>query len=84
MGPYAPSRPVARGHRGGPRSDLRTELIVVANAAVVERALEAYREGRGDFADYVIREHALVAGAKEVVSFDRALRDEDGFRMIGG
>jgi predicted nucleic-acid-binding protein len=63
---------------------LRTELIVVANAAVVERALEAYREGRGDFADYVIREHALVAGAKEVVSFDRALRDEDGFRMIGG
>lgn len=63
---------------------LRTELIVVADAAVAERALEAYQQGHGDFADYVIREHAMVAGAKEVVTFDRALKDEDGFRMIGG
>jgi len=61
---------------------LRTELIVVADAAVAEAALEAYRTGKGDFADYVIREQAKAAEASEVVTFDRALRGESGFRIL--
>jgi len=61
---------------------LRTELIVVADAAVAEAALEAYRTGKGDFADYVIREQAKAAEASEVFTFDRALRGESGFRIL--
>src|SRR5437764_1356636 len=61
---------------------LRMELIVVADAGVVERALSAYRSGRGDFADYLIREQALAADATEVVTFDRLLKGEDNFRIL--
>ena len=62
---------------------LRTELVVVANPAVIDRALTAYRNGKGDFADYLIREQAFAAEAREVVKFDRALKGEAGFRVIG-
>jgi predicted nucleic-acid-binding protein len=57
-------------------------LVVVADAAVIDRALHSYRGGRGDFADYLVREQARAAGAEEVVTFDRALKGEDGFRSI--
>jgi predicted nucleic-acid-binding protein len=46
---------------------------------LVARALEAYGRGRGDFADYVIREVARSAGCTETLTFDRTLLDEDGF-----
>ena len=61
---------------------LRTELIVVAAAAVIERSLAAYRKGKGDFADYLVREQARAIDAGDVVTFDRALKGEDGFRVI--
>lgn len=61
---------------------LRTELIVVSDTAVVESALAAYRAGKGDFADYLIREQAKAAGATEVVSFDKAIKGEAGFRVV--
>ena len=61
---------------------LRTELIVVADMAVVENALAAYRAGKGDFADYLIREQSKAAGATEVATFDRAIKGEAGFRVV--
>jgi predicted nucleic-acid-binding protein len=61
---------------------LRTELIVVSDIRVLDRALDAYREGKGDFADYLVREQALAADATEVITFDRLLKGEDGFRLI--
>lgn len=60
----------------------RTELIVLADAGVAERSLEAYRGGKGDFADYLIREQAKSGEANEVVTFDRQLKGEDHFRLI--
>ena len=42
-------------------------------------AIHAFNAGRGDFADYVIREHARSAGYDEVATFDRALLREAGF-----
>jgi predicted nucleic-acid-binding protein len=62
---------------------LDTESIVVADPSVARGALAAYRDGSGDFADYIIREQALAAGASEVVTFDRALRGETGFKILG-
>lgn len=61
---------------------LRTELIVVADMAVVENALAAYRAGKGDFADYLIREQSKAAGATEVATFDRVIKGEAGFRVV--
>ena len=43
-------------------------------------ALDAYERGRGDFADYLIREDARAEGCEAVVTFDRALLREEGFR----
>jgi predicted nucleic-acid-binding protein len=63
---------------------LHTELIVVSEAVVCENALAAYRVGRGDFADYLIREQARAAEASEVLTFDRALKGESGFRILAG
>ncbi len=39
----------------------------------VRRATDAFAKGRGDFADYLIREHARDAGCTAVATFDRAL-----------
>jgi predicted nucleic-acid-binding protein len=43
------------------------------------RALDAYEAGKGDFADYLIREHARAAGCEDVATFDRVLLKERGF-----
>jgi predicted nucleic-acid-binding protein len=43
------------------------------------RAIDAFATGRGDFADYLIREDALAAGCSSVVTFDRELLREVGF-----
>jgi predicted nucleic-acid-binding protein len=59
-----------------------TELVVVSSAATIDRALAGYRTGRAAFADYLIREHARLAGAKEVVTFDRSFSGESGFRIL--
>jgi predicted nucleic-acid-binding protein len=44
------------------------------------RALAAFVVGKGDFADYVIREHGLAAGCTVVATFDQALLKETGYR----
>ena len=62
---------------------LDADMIVVADVGIARRALVAYRDGAGDFADYMIREQALSAGAGEVVTFDRALKGEAGFKILG-
>lgn len=44
------------------------------------RALDAFSNGKGDFADYVIREHCLAAGCTAVATFDQALLKEAGYQ----
>jgi predicted nucleic-acid-binding protein len=45
----------------------------------VLRALLAYENGKADFADYLIREHAKAAGCTVVATFDAKLLKEDMF-----
>ena len=42
------------------------------------RALDAYEAGKGDFADYLIREHARAEDCEHVTTFDRVLLRERG------
>lgn len=58
-------------------------MIVVPHAGILGRALAAYRDGGGDFADYLIREQAPAAGAVEVVTFDRSVKGEPSFKVLG-
>jgi len=58
---------------------LHAKSVVFRSTDRLARALDAYRRGKGDFADYLIREHALAAGAETVATFDGALLKESGF-----
>ena len=58
---------------------LRARSVVFSSTDSIARALDAYRKERGDFADYLIREHARSAGAETVATFDGALLKESGF-----
>lgn len=58
---------------------LRARAVVFGSTDRLARALEAYATGKGDFADYLIREHADAAGADTVATFDRSLLKERGF-----
>lgn len=61
------------------RDLLSARQILIVSRDTVARAVDAYAAGRGDFADYVIREQARAMGSESVATFDRALLKEDGF-----
>ena len=61
------------------RELLRARHLVFSAPDQLSRALDAYSKGKGDFADYLIREHARTAGCAGVETFDRALLAEPGF-----
>jgi len=58
---------------------LRARGVVFTSSDRLARALQAYASSKGDFADYLIREHADAAGAETVATFDRALLRQAGF-----
>jgi predicted nucleic-acid-binding protein len=58
---------------------LRARDLAVAFADTLSRAVTAYAKGKGDFADYVIREEAILHGCEGVITFDRALLKEPHF-----
>jgi predicted nucleic-acid-binding protein len=58
---------------------LRARAVVFTSGDRLARALEAYAKGNGDFADYLIREHAHAAGADNVATFDRSPLKQPGF-----
>jgi predicted nucleic-acid-binding protein len=54
---------------------LRARHLAFTSFERLVRALEAYDDGRGDFADYLIREHAKTSGCQTVATFDELFRD---------
>jgi predicted nucleic-acid-binding protein len=58
---------------------VRTRQITIEEKDIVHRCLFAFDQGRGDFADYVIRERASTAGCEHVATFDKTLLKEEGF-----
>jgi predicted nucleic-acid-binding protein len=78
---------VLRGAYGRPKDDVLAALeglissaqLFVEDAELAHRALERYRRGKADFADYVIAERAWTAGCSQVATFDGKLLGEEGF-----
>jgi len=58
---------------------LRARHLVFSSVDGLSRALEAHRSGKGDFADYLIREHSRAFGCEAVATFDGDLLKEAGF-----
>ncbi len=58
---------------------LRAGHLAFVDEDRVARALDSFEEGKGDFADYMIAEHASSAGFEQVATFDKNLLKEDRF-----
>ena len=64
------------------RGVLHARHLRFAATDQLDRALQAFERGKGDFADYLIREHARHAGYTPVVTFDKALLREADFAPV--
>ncbi|MEP7002372.1 MAG: type II toxin-antitoxin system VapC family toxin [bacterium] len=64
------------------RNLLRARHLTFSASDQLIRALNAYEVGKGDFADYLIREHARAADCEDVATFDRVLLKERGFVAV--
>jgi predicted nucleic-acid-binding protein len=58
---------------------LETSLFEIQDRDLTRRAVADYREGRADFPDYLLGWHHRSAGCADTVTFDRKLRDTEGF-----
>ena len=61
---------------------LDADLFVVERDDLVRHSLEEYRNGKGDFSDYLIGNIAREAGCSEIVTFDRMLAGARGFKVL--
>jgi predicted nucleic-acid-binding protein len=61
---------------------LGTTQFIVGDKDIVRRALDQYRAGRADFADYVIGALHQDAGCRKTVTFDRRLRGHQAFQVL--
>jgi predicted nucleic-acid-binding protein len=57
----------------------RAAQLVIEVPDQVQRAIESYAAGAGDFADYLIAERAVAHGCTTVATFDRALYSDKRF-----
>lgn len=62
------------------QSLLRARHLMFDSPDRVARAIDGFAAGRGDFADYLMREDAVAAGCSGVATFDRELLREEGFQ----
>ncbi len=54
----------------------------IEDKQIARLALEAYRHGRGDFADYVIGHRSRRAGCSVTATFDRKLKGSELFEVL--
>jgi predicted nucleic-acid-binding protein len=81
---------VLRGAYNRPKADvirtldliLATRQFEIGDKDLVREALDAYRGGRADFADYLTGSSHRGAGCTETVTFDRRLEGARQFRLL--
>lgn len=59
-----------------------TAFFLFEDRALLREALDAYRTGAADFADYVIGLRNARAGCDHTVTFDRALKNRPSFVLL--
>ena len=81
---------VLDGAYGASRRDVATALqhiiaspfFVFDDAASLKSALDRFCRGKADFSDYLLGTRAQKRGAVTTYTFDKALRDEEGFTLL--
>ena len=61
---------------------LRVAELRIESSHVVWKALEDYREGQADFADYLLSRINEAQGCSTTVTFDRAAGKSSGFTLL--
>lgn len=61
---------------------MQSASLEYENRTAVYQALQHYKQGRGDFSDYLIGAIALSLDYQETVTFDKKLRGEKGFKFL--
>jgi predicted nucleic-acid-binding protein len=61
---------------------LESEIFAIDDAPVVHASLADYRDGKGDFADYLIGHRNAAAGCEHTVTFDKDLIGHPSFVVI--
>jgi predicted nucleic-acid-binding protein len=61
---------------------MSTALFSFDDRDLLNGALDEYRDGAGDFADYVIGRRNSRAGSQHTVTFDRSLADSPSFSLL--
>ncbi|MBI5097983.1 MAG: type II toxin-antitoxin system VapC family toxin [Nitrospirae bacterium] len=61
---------------------LATKQFEIESRDVVRFAVNDYREGKGDFADYVIGRKNRLIGCEFTFTFDRSLKAHDCFMLL--
>lgn len=61
---------------------LAQEIFRIDREAAVLAAVDRYKNGKGDFADYLIGAIAEDAGCRDTVTFDQALKGAPGFTIL--
>lgn len=64
------------------RGLLSTPPFQVEDAALTQRALQAYTKGKGDLSDYLLGLVGRSRGARTTYTFDRDLRRAEGFTLL--
>ena len=61
---------------------LATAQFTIDEKDVVRRAVDDYRSGKGDFADYLIGHHGQESGCRTTATFDRQLKGSALFQVL--
>ena len=61
---------------------LRTKQFEIESKDVVRHAINNYRSGKADFADYVIGRVNHIKGCDITATFDSSLKRQDGFILL--
>lgn len=61
---------------------LQTALFAFEDRDLLRTALAGYRDGNGDFGDYVVGVRNVRSGCERMATFDRALVDSPQFTML--
>ena len=59
-----------------------TPPFALEDADLADRALQMYRKGKGDLSDYLLGEIGAARGARTTYTFDRSLRNAEGFTLL--
>ena len=61
---------------------VRDELFVIQDRDLVQKALEDYRKGKADFADYLLGWQNWKAGCQDTLTFDDGLSGHQNFSVL--